>query len=227
MPTELTWLGHSAWSIRAGSTTLLIDPFLDESPVAPMKSDQVEADYILISHGHFDHLSDAVAIAHRTGATVVANFEICQWLTAKEVEKTEAMNTGGGIDLPFGRVAMTLAHHSSSLPDGAYGGSPCGFLLTFEDGKVYNACDTSLFLDMKLIGAAGVDLALLPIGDRFTMGPDDAVEAVKLINPKRVVPMHYNTWPPIAQDAHAWADCVRAHTAADPVVLQPGETVAL
>lgn len=224
---KLTWLGHGSWAIESGSAKILLDPFLDDSPTATIKSDQVEADYILVSHGHSDHTSDLVTIARRTGATVVANFEICQWVGNQGIEKTEPMNLGGGIDLPFGRVAMTLAHHSSALPDGSYGGNPCGFLLTLDEGKIYFACDTSLFLDMKLIGAAGLDLAMLPIGDRFTMGPDDALEAVKLLSPRRVVPVHYNTWPPIEQDPQAWAERVRAHTQAEPVVLEPGDVITL
>ncbi|MEX0977590.1 MAG: metal-dependent hydrolase, partial [Pirellulales bacterium] len=140
---------------------------------------------------------------------------------------TQPMNLGGGIDLPFGRVKMTIAHHSSVLPDGTNGGNPGGFLLTLGDKKVYFACDTGLFYDMKLIGAAGLDLAVLPIGDRFTMGPLDAIEAVKLLQPKRVVPSHYNTWPPIAQDAKAWAAQVKAETKAEPIVISPGGTIEL
>ena len=225
MATEFTWLGHGSWSIRAGDTNILLDPFFDDSPTATVKSDEVEANYILVSHGHFDHIADVVAIAHRTHATVVANIEICEWLAKQQVEQTEQMNTGGGIDLPFGRVVMTQALHSSGLPDGTYGGDPCGFVLKLPDGNVYFACDTALFLDMKLIGMVGLDLAVLPIGDRFTMGPDDAVEATNLLSPKRVVPVHYNTWPPIAQDVNAWAERIRVHTQAEAVVLSPGMTI--
>ena len=227
MATELTWLGHGSWAISIGDHNVLVDPYLDESPTSPVKSDDVAADFILVSHGHFDHVADVAAIAHRTGATVVSNIEICQWFGNQNVEKTEQMNYGGEIELPFGRVKMTLAQHSSALPDGANGGNPCGFLLKLDDGIVYFACDTALFLDMKLIGVEGIDLALLPIGDRFTMGPEDSVEAVKLLDPKRVVPCHYNTWPPIEQDAGAWAERVRAHTRAEPIVIAPGEKIAL
>ncbi len=225
MATEFTWLGHGSWSIRAGTINILLDPYLDDSPTVKVKSDEVEADYILVSHGHFDHVADVVAIAHRTHATVVANFEICEWLAKQQVKKTEQMNTGGGIDLPFGRVVMTLAHHSSGMPDGSYGGDACGFVLKLKDGNVYFACDTALFLDMKLIGAVGLDLAVLPIGDRFTMGPDDAVEATNLLAPRRVVPVHYDTWPPIAQDVNAWAQRIRVHTRAEAVVIEPGTTI--
>jgi L-ascorbate metabolism protein UlaG (beta-lactamase superfamily) len=132
------------------------------------------------------------------------------------------MNLGGGVDLPFGRVQMTLAQHSSSLPDGSYGGCAGGFLLTIDGQKLYFAGDTALFDEMQRIGAAGLDLAVLPIGDRFTMGPDDALEAVKMLRPKRVVPCHYNTWPPIQQDARRWAERVKSETSATPQVLEPG-----
>jgi L-ascorbate metabolism protein UlaG (beta-lactamase superfamily) len=226
-PTELTWLGHGTWLVRTGGATLIVDPFLDDSPTAPYKAAEVNADYVLVSHGHFDHVADAAAIAARCGATVIANFEICQWLAARGATKTEPMNLGGAIATPFGRVKLTLAHHSSTLPDGASGGNPGGFLLSLADGKVYFAGDTALFADMKLIGDAGIDLAVVPIGDRFTMGPDDSLKAIQLLRPKRVAPAHYNTWPPIAQDAAAWGARVRQETAAVPVVLEPGGTTAL
>jgi len=227
MAIELTWLGHASWLISASGTSILLDPFLDDSPTAPIKSEDVEADFILVSHGHFDHVADAARIAKRVGSTVVANFEICEWLTKKGVQSTEAMNLGGEINLPFGKVKMTLAHHSSVLPDGANGGNPCGYLLTLAGKRVYFACDTGLFYDMKLIGAAGLDLAVLPIGDRFTMGPDDALEAVKLLAPRRVAPSHYNTWPLIAQDPAAWAKRVKAETSAEPLVIGPGGKITL
>lgn len=229
MATEITWLGHNCWSIATGGSTILLDPFLDDSPTAPVRSDAVSADCILISHGHADHVSDAAKIAQRTGATVLACFEIAQWLGYQGVaaDKLVGMNLGGAVAQPFGRVKMTLAHHSSVLPDGTYGGNPGGFLLELDGARAYFACDTALFLDMKLIGAPGLDLAVVPIGDLFTMGPDDSVEAVKLLNPKRVAPCHYNTWPPIAQDAAAWAQQIRAHTAAEPIVLEPGGKITL
>jgi L-ascorbate metabolism protein UlaG (beta-lactamase superfamily) len=169
-----------------------------------------------------------VAIAKRTGAPVIANFEVTQWLRKKGVaaDKLVAMNPGGGIQQPFGHVKFTIAHHSSSMPDGSYGGVPGGFLLALADCRVYFACDTALFLDMKLIGGSGLDLAVLPIGDLYTMGPEDSIDAIKLLNPKRVTPCHYNTWPPIVQDAEAWAEPVRSHTGAEPVVLQPGGKIS-
>lgn len=229
MSAQLTWLGHASWQLKTPQHTILIDPFLDDSPTAPVKAKDVAADFILVSHGHFDHIADAAKIANRTGATVVSNYEITTWLAKNhQVKNTVGGNLGGGAELPFGRVKLTLAFHSSSLPDGSNGGNPCGFWLALRNGpKVYFACDTGLFGDMSLIGAGGLDLAVLPIGDLFTMGPDDAVEAVKLLKPKKVVPSHYNTWPPINQDPSAWAAKVRAQTTSEPVVVKPGETITI
>ena len=228
MSVELTWLGHGGWSIQVNGRTVLLDPFLEENPVAPVKPGDVKADYILVSHGHFDHVADVAGIANRTGATVVAIFEIAQWLTnIHQVANTLGMNIGGGVDLPFGRVKMTPALHSSQLPDGSYGGEPAGFLLSAAGTQIYFACDTALFSDMQLIGNVGVDLAVLPIGDLYTMGPDDSIQAIKLIKPRRVAPAHYNTWPPIEQDADKWAERVRNETAAEPIVVAPGEKIAV
>lgn len=223
----ITWYGHSCFLLASHGRRLLVDPFLDDNPAAPVKAAAVEADVILLTHAHFDHVADAVAIAKRTGATVLCNFEISQWLARQGVaaERVVGMNPGGAHAGPFGRAKMTIAHHSSSLPDGSYGGVAGGWLLDLEDRRVYFAGDTALFLDMKLIGLGGLDLAVLPIGDRFTMGPDDAVEAVKFLAPRRVVPCHYNTWPPIEQDAAAWAESVRRQTAAEPLILTPGIAV--
>lgn len=229
MSTTITWFGHNAWSLDTGGATVLVDPFLNDSPTAPLKADGVKADYILLSHGHGDHVGDTVSIAKRTGAKVICNFEVSQWLEKKGVngDKLVGMNPGGGIAQPFGHVKFTIAHHSSSMPDGTYGGVPGGFLLTLPESRLYFACDTALFLDMKLIGTPGLDLAVLPIGDLYTMGPEDSIDAVKLLNPKRVAPCHYNTWPPIHQDARAWADRIRSHTAAEPIVLEPGEKIVI
>ena len=230
MAIEITWLGHNCFEIDTDSHRLLLDPFLSDSPVAPKLADELDPQFILVSHGHFDHVGDAAGIATRTGARVLASFEVCQWLQTQGVteEQVVPMNIGGGVNQPFGRATMTLAHHSSSLPDGAYGGTAAGFLLEFAGGgRVYFACDTALFLDMKLIGAAGLDLAVVPIGDQYTMGPEASIEAVKFLAPKRVLPCHFDTWPPIAQDANDWAERVRRHTAAEPTVLRPGESMVL
>jgi L-ascorbate metabolism protein UlaG (beta-lactamase superfamily) len=226
MTTRLTWLGHACLLLESDGRRLLIDPFLTGNPAAARQADEVQADYILVSHGHGDHLGDTIALAQRTGATVIANYEISQWLQGQGVAKVHGQQHGGSHAFPFGRVKLTLAFHGSALPDGSYGGNPCGFLITFNDGKrVYDAADTGLFGDMRLIGEEGIDLAIVPIGDNYTMGPDDALRAVKLLQPRKVVPIHYNTWPVIAQDGAAWAQRVRQETQAEPVVLKPGEGI--
>lgn len=229
MSTTITWFGHNAWSIETAGKTILLDPFLNDSPASPVKADGVKADCILVSHGHGDHVGDTISISQRTGAPVITNFEVGNWLKKEGLaeDKVIGMNPGGGMQQPFGYVKFTIAQHSSSMPDGTYGGVPGGFLLKLADARVYFACDTGLFLDMKLIGSGGLDLAVLPIGDLYTMGPDDSIDAIKLLNPKRVAPCHYNTFPAIAQDAAAWAERVRSHTAAEPIVLEPGGRISL
>jgi L-ascorbate metabolism protein UlaG (beta-lactamase superfamily) len=226
MPVKITWLSHSTFTIVAGSHRLLVDPFLDQNDKAPVKAAAVEADFILQTHAHFDHIIDTAPIAIRTGATVLANYEITEWLKRQGVaeDKAVAVNPGGAVAQPFGRVKMTIAHHSSSFSDGSYGGVAGGFLLELAGKRIYIAGDTALFFDMKLIGLGGLDLAILPIGDKYTMGPEDSIEAIKLLNPKRVTPCHYNTWPPINQDAEAWAENVKRSTAAEPIVLTPGSS---
>lgn len=225
MAINIKWLGHNCWLLDSGEHKLLIDPFLDDSPVSPVKAHAVETDFILVSHGHFDHISDASKIARQTGAMVLANFEVSNWLGKQGVpqQKLLGMNPGGATRQSFGRAKFTVAHHSSSMPDGSYGGVPGGWLLEIAGKRLYFACDTALFGDMKLIAHGGLDLAVLPIGDLFTMGVEESIEAVKLLSSKRVAPCHYNTWPPIAQDAHDWAKRVRAHTVAEPIVLNPGD----
>jgi L-ascorbate metabolism protein UlaG (beta-lactamase superfamily) len=227
MTIKLTWYGHAAMQVEAGGARLLVDPFFTGNPAASLTAKAAQADYILISHGHGDHVGDAVAIAQRTGATVIANFEICNWFNSQGVSKTHPQHLGGGFKYPFGYLKLTLALHGSALPDGSYGGNPCGFLLTAEGKKVYLACDTGLFGDMRLIGEEGLDLAVLPIGDNFTMGPDDALRAAKLLQAKHVVPVHYNTWDLIAQDGAAWSRRVEAEAGAKVHVLKPGESFSL
>jgi L-ascorbate metabolism protein UlaG (beta-lactamase superfamily) len=228
MATRLCWLGHAALLFESDGQRVLIDPFLTGNPKAPCKADEVNADFILVSHGHGDHLGDTIAIAQRCGATVIANYEIAGWLQKQGVAKVHGQQHGGAHDFPFGRVKLTQAFHGSALPDGSYGGNPCGFLVTFKYGlKVYDAADTGLFGDMRLIGDEGLDLAILPIGDNFTMGPDDALRAVKFLQPRKVTPIHYNTWSLIAQDADAWAERVRRETQAEPIILNPGDWVTL
>jgi L-ascorbate metabolism protein UlaG (beta-lactamase superfamily) len=227
MALKLSWFSHACFLIEADQTTILTDPFVTDNPLSPVKADDVEADFILVSHGHGDHVGDTINIAKRTGATVVSNFEIQNWLTGQGIEKAHPLHIGGGFDFDWGRVKLTIAHHGSALPDGSYGGNPCGFLLTIQDKKIYHACDTGLFYDMKLIGEEGIDLAILPIGDNFTMGPDDALRAVKLIEPKQVVPIHYDTFDIIKQDPHAWAIRVEQETSANVAVMKPGDTLEI
>jgi L-ascorbate metabolism protein UlaG (beta-lactamase superfamily) len=227
MSVKVTWYGHACLLIEAGGAKLLVDPFLTGNPVAAAQPGVLRPDFIFVSHGHGDHLGDALDIARRTGATVVSVFEISNYMQGQGIQKIEDLHIGGGVNFPWGRVKLTIAQHGSGLPDGSYGGTPCGFLFYVEGRKIYDACDTGLFYDMKLIGEEGIDLALLPIGDRYTMGPDDALHAVRLIGPKVVIPIHYNTFAPIKQDAHAWAKRVEAETRTRAVVLSPGDSYTL
>ena len=230
MSTKVTWIGHATFALEIDGNNILIDPFLTGNPTASITANDVEADYIVVSHGHSDHVGDTVAIATRTGATVISNFEIVNWLVQQGVaeDKVHPQHIGGGFHYPFGYLKLTTAHHGSGLPDGSYGGNPAGLLFSMTDGKkVYFACDTGLFYDMKLIGEEGIDLAVLPIGDNFTMGPDDALRAVNLIAPKVVIPVHFDTWELIAQDPQEWAKRVEDETDSSCVVLSPGETYAL
>lgn len=227
MASELMWLGHGSWWLRLPGHRVLLDPFLDDNPAAPVKAADVDAEFILVSHGHYDHVADVASIANRCGATVVGCHEVAEWFRTKHrVQETVGLNTGGGIHLPFGHVQFTQAWHSSQMPDGSYGGQPGGYLLTLGQQRIYFACDTGFFGDMEHIGRKGVDIAVVPIGDRYTMGPEESIEAVRCLRPKRVLPAHYNTWPIIAQDAEAWAERIRSQTDAEPIVLQPGATLS-
>jgi L-ascorbate metabolism protein UlaG (beta-lactamase superfamily) len=227
MSIKLTWYGHAALGLETDGYKILVDPFLSDNPAANIKPDKVEANFIWITHGHGDHIGDTVSIAKRTGAQVISNFEIANWLENKGL-KVHPQHIGGGFTYPFGYLKLTLALHGSALPDGSNGGNPAGFLLSAKDGhKVYLAGDTGLFGDMRLIGEEGIDLAVLPIGDNFTMGPDDALRAVKMIQPKHVIPIHFNTWELIAQDPQAWAQRVQNETHSQVHVLKPGESFSL
>ena len=227
MSIKITWYSHACLMIETKGTKLLVDPFITGNPLAPIAANDLDPDYIFVSHGHGDHVGDTVDIAKRTGATVVSNFEIHNWLAAQGVENGHPQHIGGGFDYPWGRVKLTIAHHGSALPDGSYGGNPCGFLFYIQGKKIYHACDTGLFYDMKLIGEEGIDLAVLPIGDNFTMGPADALRAVRLIEPKQVLPIHYDTFDVIQQDPAAWKVLVEKQTGATVALLKPGESLVL
>ncbi len=227
MSTKITWYGHATLGIDTGGTHLLIDPYFTGNPAASTDANSVPADYILVTHGHYDHVTDLLPIAKRTGAMVISNYEIAKWAGNQGIQNHE-QHIGGGHQFPFGYLKLTQALHGSVLPDGSNGGNPAGFLLTTQDGKkIYISGDTGIFSDMRLIGEEGIDLAIIPIGDNYTMGPDDALRAVKLLQPKNVIPIHYNTWELIAQDPHAWAQRVEKETDAKVHVLKPGESYTL
>ncbi len=204
---RLTYFGHSCFLLETSQARLVLDPFLTGNPACKTPAADIACDFVLVSHGHEDHIGDALALSKRCGATIIANYEIAEYFGAQGA-KTHGLNPGGGANFPFGRVKLTLAHHSSSVGAGLhpiYLGSPCGLLIAADGKNIYHAGDTALFLDMQLIGRVGLDLAMLPIGDNYTMGPDDALDALGFLKPKLTVPMHYNTWPIIAQDAADFA----------------------
>jgi L-ascorbate metabolism protein UlaG (beta-lactamase superfamily) len=225
---RVTFLGHSCCMIEQEGQVVLIDPFLTGNPVAAAQPDQLQPTAILVSHAHNDHLGDAIDIARRTGATIVSNFEIATWCQQAGVS-AHGMQHGGAHTFDWGWVKLTLAFHGSTfIDDNGFHtlGNPAGFLIRMGERTIYHAGDTALFGDMALIGRRhAIDLALLPIGDNFTMGPEDALEAVHLLRPRQVVPMHYNTFPVIAQDPQAFAREVAAETQTTCVILEPGESV--
>ena len=210
MSVRVIYHGHSCVEVHHGDHRIQFDPFYDNNGLADCRAKDVNPTHILLSHAHFDHTDDAEPIAKRTGATIVANFEVASHYERKKL-KTEAMNHGGSVTFPWGRATMTLAFHTSSFPDGSYGGEPGGWVIEVGGKTIYFAGDTALFSDMRLIGELwDIDLACLPIGDRYTMGPAHAVRAAEMVRAKAVLPIHYDTWPPIAQDAAAFATALQA-----------------
>ena len=230
---KLTYFGHSAFQVKTADVTLLFDPFISGNPSAHgvVTVDELVPDVIVVTHAHGDHWGDTPEIAGRTGARVVATHELTQVLINRyHHTNVQPLNTGGSWTFDWGRLKFTDARHSSSLPDGTYGGSPNGVLLFAENKIVYNAGDTCPFAEMQWIGDDHrLDLAVLPIGDCYTMCPDDALRAIRMLRPLRVVPVHYNTFPLIEIDEERllrWEDDVRA-IGVEPVILRPGEMLEL
>ena len=194
---KLTFLSHAAFLLETNGTRILIDPFLTGNPLAALKPEEAKCDYILLTHGHGDHVGDTVAIARKNNATVISNYEIASWCGSQGLT-AHPMHIGGAHKFPFGRIKLTIAHHGSGYESNGqmiYMGNPAGALITVEGKTIYHAGDTGLFYDMKLIGEMNsIDVALLPIGDNFTMGIDDAVKAVEFLNPRLAIPMHYKTF---------------------------------
>jgi len=226
--TEITYYGHSSFLLTIGKTNILFDPYITPNEKAGhIDIDSIAADYILVTHGHSDHVADVESIAKRNDATVVANFEVATWFENKGIEKVHPMNHGGSKLFDFGKVKFVNAVHSSTLPDGSPGGNPGGFVVQSEDQTFYFAGDTALTYDMKLIGEEfSVDFAFMPIGDNFTMGIADAVRAAELVGTRKIIGMHYDTFPYIEIDQAA------AKKAADKaglelIMLNIGENITL
>ena len=225
---NFTYYGHACFAVEAGGKTLLFDPFISPNPLAKsIDAKKIPADFILVSHGHGDHVADLIEIAQRTGATVIAPFEVGEWFEKKGVRNVQSMNHGGAARTPFGRVKLTAAIHSSSMPDGSYGGNPCGFLVETSDGNFYYSGDTALTWDMKLIGElTNLRFAVLPIGDFFTMGIEDAVRAADFVGVTKILGLHYDTFPPIKIDHDA---AMKVASAAGKQLYLPkiGESIGL
>jgi len=223
---RLHYHGHSTFTLTTDEgIRIVIDPWFDENPVSDVKSDEIGGlEFILCTHGHFDHFADAIPLAKRTGATLVSTFEIVSFAQSQGVENAHPLHIGGGYQFPFGYVKMTPALHGGQVAgddEGAYTTVPGGFLINFEGRRLYHAGDTALLTDMGLLKGQ-VDVALLPIGDNFTMGPDDAVRAVDFIEPAVVIPIHYNTFDLIAQDAEGFRAKVGDRARVE--IIGPGES---
>jgi L-ascorbate metabolism protein UlaG (beta-lactamase superfamily) len=220
---EIRYLGHAAVELSNGQTRLLIDPFLTGNPKAAARPEDLEPDLILLTHGHADHFGDTVAIAKRTGAPVLAITDLARELDEEGLQ-THDPNLGGTVRFDWGWVKMVPAWHTSTTPKGTVN-TPAGLLIDFDGTIVYHVGDTCLFSDLKLVGRRGnrIDVALVPIGGHYTMDRIDAVTAVEYIDPRLVIPVHYDTFPPLRTDAQRFKSDVEAYTGADCVVLAPGE----
>ena len=221
---KVTYYGHACFAAEVANRTLLFDPFITGNELARnVNVNKVPADYILISHGHGDHVGDAASIAKRTGATIVSNFEIVVWFSKQGLQKGHPLNHGGGHQFDFGRVQFVNAVHSSGLPDGTYGGNPGGFVVESGEGNFYYSGDTALTMDMKLIGESRkLAFAALPIGDNFTMGVEDAVKAAEFVKCDQILGLHYNSFPPIQIDTAAAVARFKA-AGKELHLLRPGE----
>ena len=224
---KLKYFSHSAFQIKTrNGKTILIDPFLDNNPNSPVKSKDVCSDYIILTHAHGDHIGDSFSIAQRCSSTFICVNELANYCAAKGF-KAHNMHIGGGYNFGFGRVKFTIAHHGSQTPDGQYAGEPAGVILSIDGKNLYHTGDTGLFYDMKLIGEMNrIDFMLLPIGDNFTMGIEDAVKAAELVNPETVIPMHYNTFPQIKADPEEFKKKVEAK-GIKCIVMDYGEEIEL
>lgn len=224
---RLTYFGHSAFLLEVPGARLVLDPWLAGNPHGSSDPAKLACDYVLCSHAHSDHMSDALPLARAHGATIVAPYEFAEYFAAQGARTIDLM-PGGSVSLPWGRIKMTPAIHSSALElEGGENrpmGVPAGFVISAAGRTLYHAGDTALFGDMALIGRQALDLAMIPIGDFYTMGPEDAVEALNLLRPKLAVPMHYNSSEKIRQDPHAFA--INAAQAGHAVrVMKPGEVL--
>lgn len=226
---KITYHGHSVLSIvMKDGQKLLFDPFITGNSLTDLIADEVKTDWILVTHGHSDHIGDMIPIAKRNDATVISIVEICNFAEKNGVQKTHGMNIGGKFDFPFGRVKMVQAYHSSGYEVNGqmlYMGEPAGFILQAEGKTIYHAGDTAYFGDMAFLGETfEIDLAFLPIGDNFTMGPSDAAIAAKRLKAKHVVPIHYNTFPVIKQDPEAFVQLLPENVG---TIMAVGETIEL
>ncbi len=223
---KLTYLSHSSFLLDDGTHTVVIDPFLTGNPTAPLAVDSVKAQYVVLTHAHGDHLGDALDIAEKQNALIIAVNELANYASEKGVN-AHNMHIGGAYNFPFGRVKFTIAHHGSSSPEGLYMGEPAGVVITMGGKTLYHCGDTGLFLDMQLIGERDhIDCMMAPIGDNFTMGIDDAVKAVEFVKPGLAIPIHYNTFPVIAADPQVFAKKVEAQ-GMQARVMEYGETLEL